>query len=194
MKNKASTLKLKLVLLLALRVMIGCHLLIKGITQIIYPEWPSMAFLLESDGNIPEFSQQITSNLNVFCAADFLNTGVLTMLGLGLILGRYSRRAVFTGAVLLVLHYLVLPNYFGLAIGVPQEGNFLLVNPDLFVALALILISITSVARKFGLDAFFECRIKRHIISSQSKLVSKRMPDTRIVHQEPPYYSLSNVS
>ena len=194
MKNKASTLKLQLILLVALRVMIGCHLLIKGITQIIYPEWPSMAFLLESDGNMPELPHQITSNLNLFCAADFLNTGVLTTLGFGLILGRYSRRAVFTGAVLLVLHYLLLPNYFKLVIGVSQVGNYPLVNPDLFVALALILISITGVARKFGLDAFFDCRVKLHIISSKSKLESKRMPSIRRAHQETPSYSLSNVS
>ena len=163
--------------MVALRVMIGCHLLIKGITQIIYPEWPSPALLLESYGDMPELFQLITSNLNVLCAADFLNTWVWITLGLGLILGVYSRRAVFAGAVLLVLYYLVLPTYLGLAIGVPQEGNYPLVNPDLFVALALIMISIKSVARKFGLGAFFNCRVKLHIISSQSKLESKRMPN-----------------
>lgn len=174
--------------------MIGCHLLIRGITQIIYPEWPSPAFLLESYGKLPELSQLITSNLNVLCAADFLNTWVWITLGLGLILGVYSRRAVFAGAVLLVLYYLILPSYLGLVIGVPQEVNYPLINPDLLVVLALILISITSVARKLGLDAFYNCRIKLLIISSQSKLESKRMPDIRRVHQEPLSYPLSNVS
>ena len=194
MKSKAVTLKLQLILLVSLRVMIGCHLLIRGITQIIYPKWPSLAFLLESNLNMPEFSQLITSNLNVLCAADFLITWVWISLGLGLILGLYSRRAVFAGAVLLFLYYLVFPSYLGLAIGVPQGGNYPLINPDLLVALALILISITSVARKLGLDAFYNCRIKLLIISNQSKLKSKRMPDIRRAHQEPPSYSLSNVS
>lgn len=194
MKSKASTLKLHLNYMVSMRVMIGCYLLIKGITQIIFPKWPSPVFLLESDGNMSELPHQITSNLNVLCAADFLNTGVLTMLGLGLILGRYSRRAVIAGAVLLIVYYLVLPTYFGLAFSVPQEGDYPLVNPDLFVALALILISIKSVARKFGLDALFESRVKRHIISRQSKLEGKRIPDIRRVHQESPLYPLSNVS
>ena len=186
--------KLQLILLVALRVMIGCHLLIKGITQIIYPEWPSLAFLLESKGNMPELSQLITSNLNVLCAADFLITRVWFTLGLGLILGLYSRRAVFAGAVLLVLYYLVIPSYIGLAIGVPQGGNYPLINPNLLLALALILISLTSVARKLGLDAFYNCRIKLLIISSQSKLESKRMPEIRRAHQEALSYPLSNVS
>jgi thiosulfate dehydrogenase [quinone] large subunit len=194
MKSKASTLKLQLILLVVLRVMIGCHLFIMGITQIVHPEWPSLAFLLETNGNMPRLSHLITSNLNVLCAADFLITWVLITLGLGLILGVSSRRAVFAGAVLLVLYYLVLPNYIGVAIGVPQEGIFLIVNPSLFDALALILISITSVARKFGLGAIFDCRFKLLIISSQSKLENKRIPDIRRAHQEPLSYPLSKVS
>lgn len=194
MNSKETRLKVQLLLVVALRFMIGCHLLIKGITQIIHPEWPSLAFLLDSKENMTELSLLITSNLNVLCAADFLITWVLIILGLGLILGIYSRRAVFAGAVVLGLYYLVLPASIGLAIGLPQEGNYSLVNPDLLVALALILISIASVAKKFGLNALFDCKIKPQILSNRYELKNRRTPDIRRAHQESLSYPLTNAS
>ena len=100
----------------------------------------------------------IISNQGVLNTVDFLNTWGLMAIGLGLILGLFTRWAAIAGTVLLALYYLFLPPFIGMETAAPQEGNYLIVNKNLIEAVMLLLIAVSPAARTFGLDALFEQR------------------------------------
>ena len=145
-------------LFVALRFLIGWHLLYEGISKLVHPEWSSVAFLVESKWIFSGIANWITSSQDVLNAVDFLNTWGLIAIGLGLILGLFTRWAAIAGTVLLVLYYLFIPPFIGMETAAPQEGNYLVVNKNLIEAVMLLLIAVSPAAKKFGLDALFEKR------------------------------------
>jgi len=143
-------------LFVVLRMLIGWHFLYEGISKLIHPAWSSLAFLAESKWILAGVAQWITSNQEVLNTVDFLNTWGLIAIGLGLILGLFTRWAAIAGTVLLALYYLFLPPFIGMETAAPQEGNYLIVNKNLIEAVMLLLIAVSPAARKFGLDTLFE--------------------------------------
>ena len=142
-------------LLIALRFMIGWHLLYEGLVKFLKPEWSSLAFLRESQWIFAGIADWIVSSPAVLAAVDALNTWGLILIGTGLILGLFTRAAAFAGAVLLGLYYLFNPPFIGLASAAPMEGNYLIVNKNLIEATMLILIAVSPATRSFGLDSLF---------------------------------------
>jgi len=138
--------------LITLRFLIGWHLLYEGIFKLINPEWSSMAFLAESQWILSGTADWIVSNQGVLTAVDFLNTWGLISIGLGLILGLFTRVAAIAGTCLLGLYYLFNPPFIGMNLSVPLEGNYLLVNKNLIEAVAMLLIAVSPSARLLGLD------------------------------------------
>jgi len=139
-------------LLVALRFLIGWHLLYEGIYKLINPEWSSIAFLAESQWIFASISDWIISNSGVLSTVDFLNTWGLIAIGLGLILGLFTRAAAIAGCSLLGLYYLFNPPFIGMGTTVPLEGNYLVVNKNLIEAIMLLLIALSPSARLLGLD------------------------------------------
>ena len=142
-------------LLVVLRFLIGWHFLFEGISKLVHPEWSSFAFLLESRWIFSVIAGWITSNPGVLDTVDFLNTWGLIAIGLGLILGLFTRTAAFAGTALLGLYYLFNPPFTGMATAVPMEGNYLVVNKNLIEAVMLLLIAVSPAARLLGLDSLF---------------------------------------
>ncbi len=145
-------------LIVALRMLIGWHFLYEGISKLVHPGWSSLAFLAESKWILSGVADWITSNQEVLNIVDFLNTWGLIAIGLGLILGLFTRWAAIAGTLLLALYYLFLPPFIGMETAAPQEGNYLIVNKNLIEAVVLLLIAVSPAARKFGLDVLFEKR------------------------------------
>lgn len=145
-------------LLVALRFMIGWHLLYEGIVKLLKPEWSSLAFLRESQGLFAGIADWMVSNPGVLAVVDSLNTWGLILIGAGLILGLFTRTAAFAGAALLGLYYLFNPPFIGMATTIPMEGNYLIVNKNLIEATALLLIAVSPAARSFGLDTLFHIK------------------------------------
>ena len=139
-------------LLVALRFLIGWHLLYEGIYKLIHPEWSSIAFLAESEWIFAGVAVWITSNPGVLNAVDFLNTWGLIAIGLGLILGLFTRTAAIAGTALLGLYYLFSPPFIGTGTSVPLEGNYLIVNKTLIEAAALALLLLFQTSKTIGLD------------------------------------------
>ncbi len=142
-------------MIILLRFLIGWHLLYEGISKLVHPGWSSLAFLAESKWILSGFAEWITSNQGVLNAVDLLNTWGLIAIGLGLILGLFTRWAAIAGTVLLALYYLFLPPFIGMETTAPQEGNYLIVNKNLIEAVTLLLIAVSPAARNFGLDMLF---------------------------------------
>ena len=139
-------------LLVALRFLIGWHLLYEGIYKLINPQWSSLAFLAESQWIFARIANWISSNQGVLNVVDFLNTWGLTAIGLGLILGLFTRTAAIAGTVLLGLYYLFQPPFIGTGMTVPLEGNYLIVNKNLIEAVMLLLLAVSPASRLYGLD------------------------------------------
>ena len=145
-------------LLVTLRFLIGWHLLYEGIIKLLNPQWSAYAFLGGSEGIFAGIAGWITSNQGVLSAVDSLNTWGLVCIGLGLILGLFTRTAAFAGALLIGLYYLFNPPFIGMGTTIPMEGNYLIVNKNLIEAVMLLLIGVSPAARLYGLDALFTNR------------------------------------
>jgi thiosulfate dehydrogenase [quinone] large subunit len=155
MNNKPEITKWQSSLLVALRFLIGWHLLYEGIFKLLNPEWSSIAFLSGSQWIFSGLADRIIANTGVLNTVDFLNTWGLIAIGLGLILGLFTRTAAIAGTSLLLLYYLFNPPFIGMDTTVPLEGNYLLVNKTLIEAVMLLLIAVSPAARLFGLDTLF---------------------------------------
>ncbi len=163
MNKRMETSKWQTGLLVTLRFLIGWHLLYEGIFKLLRPEWSSLGFLEGSQWIFAGFASWITANPGVLSAVDFMNTWGLICIGLGLILGLFTRTAAIAGAVLIALYYLFNPPLIGLVTAGPMEGNYLIVNKNLIESVMLLLIAVSPAARLYGLDALFTNRNGRQV-------------------------------
>ena len=146
--------RLQLTTLVVLRILIGWHCLYEGISKLITPGWSSMGFLSESKWILSGISSWIIAHSSVLHAVDFLNAWGLVAIGLGLILGLFSRPAAIAGTVLLMTYYLCNPPLVGLEYSVPLEGSNLIVSKTLIEAIALFTVAIFPTSKIVGLDLF----------------------------------------
>jgi len=144
--------KWQLAVMVALRLLTGWHLLYEGIYKLLNTEWSSKAFLGDSKWILSGFADWIISNEGVLNAVDFLNTWGLIAIGLGLILGIFTRVAAFAGAALLMLYYLNNPPLTGLESSLSSEGNYMVINKTLIEAVTLIAIAVFPSGHLIGLD------------------------------------------
>lgn len=154
MRNSKNYSNLQLTTLVVLRFLIGWHILYEGIAKLLNPTWSSVGFLQQSQGILSGFAKWVVSNPNILAAADFLNTWGLIAIGLGLILGLFSRTAAIAGAALLFIYYLNAPPVVGVEYLLPSDGNYLLVDKTLIESVALIALALFPTSQFFGLDAF----------------------------------------
>lgn len=76
----------------------------------------------------------------------------LTICGLGLLLGCFTRFSAIGGACFLLLFYFALPPLPGLPDNPMAEGKYLFINKNLIEALALLTLATTASGRLLGLD------------------------------------------
>jgi thiosulfate dehydrogenase [quinone] large subunit len=152
MKSPNKALQWQQGVLVSLRFLLGWHLLYEGLYKLIHPEWSALAFLASTQGFLSGIATWIVSSPGILNTVDVLNTWGLIAIGLGLVLGLFTRGASLAGCALLLLYYLFNPPFIGLAAGGPAEGNYLLVNKTLIEAVALLYIAVTPLSRRFGLD------------------------------------------
>lgn len=138
--------------LVALRLLIGWHLLYEGFSKLLNPNWSSLGFLKESKWILSGFSHWIISHASVLNAVDFLNTWGLIAIGTGLILGLFTRAAAISGAILLFVYYLNNPPLIGLEYSIPAEGSYLIVSKTLIESVALVALAVFPSGSFAGLD------------------------------------------
>lgn len=156
MKEKYSYTTLQMTVMILLRFLIGWHLLYEGFSKLLIPNWSSISFLQESKWILAGFARWVIDHGNVLNIIDFLNTWGLIAIGLGLILGLFTRIAAISGAFLLFLYYLNNPPLIGLEYSVPSEGSYLIVSKTLIEAMALIVVAVFPTSSVFGLDMFIK--------------------------------------
>lgn len=140
--------------LVTLRVMIGWHFLYEGMVKVVNPNWSSVGYLLDSEGFLQSFFYSLAANSNMVNVIDFLNIWGLIAIGLGLILGCFSRLALLSGILLLGFYYLSHPPFIGLKYSMPMEGSYLIVNKILIELSAMVVLLIFPTSKRIGIDRF----------------------------------------
>ena len=138
--------------LVTLRVLIGWHILYEGVSKLINPYWSSAAYLLDSKWIFSGLAKTIVSNPTLLTISDYVNMWGLTLVGLCLILGAFSRQATFGGMVFILLYYLFAPPLLGLEYSKPGEGSYIIVNKNLIEACALFVLYYFPTSHLIGLD------------------------------------------
>jgi len=138
--------------LVALRVLIGWHFLYEGLVKVVNPNWSSAGYLMDSQGFLAGFYQSLANNQSVLPVVDFMNMWGLMAIGLGLILGCFSRIALSGGIILLLFYYLSHPPYVGLKYSLPMEGSYLIVNKNLIEMVAMIVLLLFPTSKIVGID------------------------------------------
>jgi thiosulfate dehydrogenase [quinone] large subunit len=139
-------------LLTALRMAIGWHFLYEGVVKLWSPSWSAGGYLMDARGPLAGLFHSMATNPPVLAAVDFLNAWGLALVGLGLMLGGFTRLAATGGILLLAFYYLAQPPLFGTHYAAPTEGNYLLVNKNLIELLAIAVLYYFPTGHQLGLD------------------------------------------
>jgi thiosulfate dehydrogenase [quinone] large subunit len=138
--------------LVALRVLIGWHFLYEGLVKVVNPNWSSAGYLMDSQGFLADFFQSLATNQSILSVVDFMNIWGLVAIGLGLILGFFSRIALYGGILLLLFYYLSHPPFVGLKYGLPMEGSYMIVNKNLIEMAAMTVLLLFPTSKIIGVD------------------------------------------
>lgn len=144
--------KSQLYLLTLLRVVIGWHFLYEGLVKLANPNWSSIGFLMDSKGFLSNFFYWLASDPGILEIIDILNIAGLTLIGLGLILGSFTRLATIGGIIILAFYYLSHPPFVNLKYALPMEGNYLVVNKNLVELFALCVLLVFPTGHILGFD------------------------------------------
>lgn len=135
-----------------LRIVIGWHFLYEGIVKLINPAWTARPFIEGSRWIFGDLFRWMISGNTGMWIIDNINAYGLTIIGLALILGIFTRIALWSGVALLLSYYLAYPPFGGYSYGAPSEGSYLLVNKNLIEMVAMVLLSFANTKLLYGLD------------------------------------------
>ncbi len=143
-----------------LRVLIGWHFLYEGIAKLTSANWSAAGFLLQSRGPLSGLFRSLAVEPHL-SRVNFLNEWGLTLIGLGLIAGCFTRLASASGLLVILLFYLCNPPFIGYFYSVPMEGSYLIVNKNLVEVAALAVVFTTGSGRVAGLDRIIHALVRR---------------------------------
>lgn len=138
------------------RIVIGWHLLYEGISKLTKGNWSAAPYLSESRWIFSDVFHAIVNHPVLLNITDNLNMFGLSMIGLALILGIFTRVSAICGALLMFLYYIAYPPFLGYTQGVVVEGSYLWVNRNLIEFAVLVLIAVFSSKEMFGLDRLYK--------------------------------------
>ena len=141
-----------LVALTLLRVAIGWHFLYEGATKLSAASWSAAGYLKQARGPLAALFRSLAAQPNLLDTANLVTMWGLTVVGLLLILGLFTRLASLAGMAFVLLFYLAAPPWIGYFYALPSEGSYLIVNKNLVEFCALLVILTTGSGRFAGLD------------------------------------------
>ena len=143
-----------------LRIVIGWHFLYEGVVKLMNPAWTARPFLEGSRWIFGDLFRWMISGNTGMWIIDTLNAYGLTIIGISLILGVFTRVALWGGVGLLLMYYIAYPPFGGFSYGAPTEGSYLIVNKNLVELFAMVLLVFTESGQFFGLDMLRKKKIK----------------------------------
>lgn len=144
-----------------LRILIGWHFLYEGVAKLMKPNWSASSFLLQARGPLASLFHWIANRPEVLAYVNLMNIWGLILIGLGLILGCFTRTAGTAGLLLILLYYLCNPPFIGYFYSLPSEGSYLIINKNLVEAAALLVVLALHGGRYFGVDQILHKLLRR---------------------------------
>ncbi len=166
-------------LLSVLRLAIGWHFLYEGMVKLLDPHWSSAGYLAGSTGPLAGIYDQVLASPALLTVVDQLNIWGLILIGLGLMLGLFTRLAAGAGVALLVLYYLSNPPLIRHGLSLPTEGNYLFIDKNLIELVMLGLIASFDPHRLWGLDRLLAARrsgAPRPVAAEPAPAVREQVP------------------
>ena len=114
-----------------LRVVIGWHFLYEGLTKLTAPSFTAAGYLKQARGPFAEMFKSIATQPSLLANADLITMWGLTLVGLFLILGLFTRLASLAGIGFILMFYLAAPPLIGYFYSIPSEGSYLIINKNL---------------------------------------------------------------
>jgi thiosulfate dehydrogenase [quinone] large subunit len=159
--NNGNLTRLQMTAIVVLRVVIGWHFLYEGIAKLTKPTWSAAGFLLQSRGPFAEVFHWMAADADRLALVNQMNMWGITAIGLGLVLGCFTRLASAAGIVLILLFYLCNPPFPGYFYSIPMEGSYVVVNKNLVELVGLAVILVTGSGRAAGLDRIIRALLRR---------------------------------
>jgi thiosulfate dehydrogenase [quinone] large subunit len=141
-----------MIALVILRVVIGWHFLYEGVAKLLKPNWSAVGYLMQARGIFSGIFRWMADTESVLNIVNILNIWGLIAIGLGLIVGCFTRLASISGMSLIFLYYLCNPLMVGYFYSIPMEGNYMIINKNLVEMAALLVIAVTHSGRYAGID------------------------------------------
>jgi thiosulfate dehydrogenase [quinone] large subunit len=160
-KEEGALSPLQMTTIVVLRVLIGWHFLYEGVAKLTKPNWSAAGFLLQSRGVFSGLFRWMASDPNVLAVVNPLNMWGLVLIGLGLVLGCFTRTAAAAGILLILLYYVCNPPFVGYFYSIPTEGSYLIVNKNLVELGALAVVLVTSSGQAAGIDRIIRALLRR---------------------------------
>ena len=149
-----------------LRVVIGWHFLYEGLAKLQAPAWSAAGYLQQARGPFASVFRSLAADPNLLPWVNQATMWGLVAVGLGLVLGCFTRLASLGGIVLILMFYLCNPPFVGYFYAIPTEGSYLVVNKNLVELAALVVVFLTRSGHVAGLD-----RIIHGLVRGRGRLV-----------------------
>jgi thiosulfate dehydrogenase (quinone) large subunit len=146
-----------------LRVVVGWHFLYEGLAKLGSTTWSAAGYMNASRGPFAGLFKWIAGQPRLLDDANLITMYGLTVLGVLLILGLFTRLASIGGIGFILLFYLCNPPFVGYFYSIPTEGSYLIVNKNLVELSALIVILVTGSGRFAGLDRILHGLFARRV-------------------------------
>lgn len=141
-----------MIAIIFLRIVIGWHFLYEGITKLTSPSWSAVGYMRASRGPFAALFKSIANNPQMLDNANLITMYGLTVVGVMLMLGLFTRLAAIGGIAFILLFYLCNPPFVGYFYSIPTEGAYLVVNKNLVELCALAVVLLTRSGLAAGLD------------------------------------------
>jgi thiosulfate dehydrogenase [quinone] large subunit len=142
--------------LVFLRVIVGWHFLYEGFVKLSSDGWSAAGYLNAAPGPFGHIFESMASSASMVGAIDFLMSWGLTLAGIALILGLFTRVGLVIAAIFLLLFYLSNPPWVGVQF-MAGEGSYLIVNKNLVELAAVMVLLVFPSGAVWGFDSLF-CR------------------------------------
>ena len=140
-----------------LRILVGWHFLYEGIIKFASNQWSSYGYLTKSRWILSDFFHWIMANPTALSIADFLNIWGLILIGLGLLLGIFTRIASISGVLLLAMYYVVAPPFL-----YPSgDGHYFIINYQIIEGGLLIIFALLPESYMWGMGRLLKFILKR---------------------------------
>jgi thiosulfate dehydrogenase [quinone] large subunit len=144
-----------------LRVIVGWHFLYEGIAKLTSTSWSAAGYLKQARGPFAGLFRWLASQPNLLDNANLITMWGLTIVGLLLMLGLFTRLASLAGIGFILLFYFANPPFVGYFYSLPTEGSYLIVNKNLVELCALVVILVTGSGRFAGVDRILHGLVAR---------------------------------